>query len=172
MRNAVLTLVAVGILVGTAAIAVFVTPSEPVHIAEPTNIEVTAEKTAAVGVVEVHRSESCSCCGGHVDHLRDAGFDVVDVVHEGNDPVTEVKNLHGIPTSLWSCHTTLVGDYAVEGHVPADVILELVDAAPATDGVSLAGMPAGSPGMGGEKSETWQFTMFNEGTVADVLTER
>jgi hypothetical protein len=60
----------------------------------------------------------------------------------------------GIPQEAWSCHTALVDGYVVEGHVPAEAILRLLDERPDAVGLALPGMPADSPGMGGTP-ETW-----------------
>jgi hypothetical protein len=79
-----------------------------------------------------------------VDHLRTSGFtiDARDVVD-----VDAVKRKHGVPTALQSCHTALVEGYVVEGHVPADVIDQLLRERPKIRGLAVPGMPLGSPGM-------------------------
>ena len=58
-----------------------------------------------------------------------------------------IKAKHGVPTDLEACHTALVGNYVVEGHVPADVVLRLLRERPRILGVAVPGMPVGSPGM-------------------------
>jgi hypothetical protein len=52
---------------------------------------------------------------------------------------------------MQSCHTSVLGTYFVEGHVPMAALTRLMQDRPAIDGISLPGMPAGSPGMGGLK---------------------
>jgi hypothetical protein len=68
------------------------------------------------------------------------------------DP-TEYRRRHGIPDSLGGCHTAVVDDYAIEGHVPAQDIKRLLAERPKARGLSVPGMPAGAPGMetGGRK---------------------
>ncbi len=60
-----------------------------------------------------------------------------------------------MPESAGSCHTALVEGYVVEGHVPAGAILRLLEERPDAIGIALPGMPADSPGMGGDL-ETWE----------------
>lgn len=103
-----------------------------------------AQSANARPEVTVYKSPTCGCCSKWVDHLRSNGFtvDAVDV-----EDVDAVKRAHGVPPALGSCHTALVGGYVVEGHVPADAITRLLRERPASAGISVPGMPAGSPGM-------------------------
>lgn len=106
----------------------------------------------------VHLSPSCGCCAKWVDHMRRAGFEVE--LHHMND-VDPVKKEHNVPQKLWSCHTGLVGGYAIEGHVPAPVVQRLLRERPAVAGVAVAGMPMGSPGMEhGEHKEPFDVVSF------------
>lgn len=102
----------------------------------------TAE-TSLPGVT-VHKSESCGCCKIWVDRLRDAGFPV-DVRNEDN--LDAVKQRVGIPYGMGSCHTAEVEGYFVEGHVPVEDIKRLLRERPDAKGLTVPGMPAGSPGM-------------------------
>jgi hypothetical protein len=102
----------------------------------------TAE-TSLPGVT-VHKSESCGCCRIWVDRLRDAGFPV-DVRNEDN--LNAVKQRVGIPYGMGSCHTAEVAGYFVEGHVPVEDIKRLLRERPDAKGLTVPGMPAGSPGM-------------------------
>lgn len=121
----------------------------------------STSSTGAQGLVmEVHRSELCDCCGGYTDYLTEHGVEVTEVIVE--DPVA-VKTSVGIPSDLFSCHTTFVEGYAVEGHVPIEVVLDLLEERPAVDAIALAGMPAGSPGMGGEKAGAWTIHAVTNG---------
>ena len=58
-----------------------------------------------------------------------------------------IKAKYGIPADLEACHTALVDGYAVEGHVPADLIVRLLRERPKVAGLAVPGMPPGSPGM-------------------------
>jgi hypothetical protein len=93
----------------------------------------------------VYKSPTCGCCNKWVDHIRAAGYDVktIDV-----DDVTPYKEKYGVPLDLASCHTGVIDGYAIEGHVPADVIDRLLKEKPkGAKALAVPGMPMGSPGM-------------------------
>lgn len=98
----------------------------------------------------LYRVPFCGCCDGHADHLRAHGYRVT-VVESRN--MTPIKKKYDVPQELEGCHTIDVGGYVVEGHVPANVIDRLLKERPAIRGISLPGMPDGSPGMSGTKKE-------------------
>lgn len=93
---------------------------------------------------EVYKTPTCGCCGDWVDHLRAAGFTVR--VHEVDD-MAPVRSRLGMPAALASCHTARIGDYVVEGHVPAADIRRLLASKIVALGLAVPGMPIGSPGM-------------------------
>ncbi|WP_294174655.1 DUF411 domain-containing protein [uncultured Sphingomonas sp.] len=90
------------------------------------------------------KSPSCGCCGKWVEHVEKHGFTVKTVATED---MTAVKQRLKVPANLASCHTTVVGGYVVEGHVPAADIKRLLATKPKARGIAVAGMPMGSPGM-------------------------
>jgi len=92
----------------------------------------------------VHKSPTCGCCGKWVDHMRAAGFSVE--VHD-SDNLGPVKEAVGVPYGKGSCHTAQVAGYFIEGHVPAADVLRLLREKPAAKGLTVPGMPLGSPGM-------------------------
>jgi hypothetical protein len=94
--------------------------------------------------VTVYKTATCGCCSMWVKHMREHGFDVraIDVEDMGR-----VKATYGVPAALESCHTSLVGGYVLEGHVPADTVRRLLRERPTAAGIAVPGMPAGSPGM-------------------------
>ncbi|MGV3493504.1 MAG: DUF411 domain-containing protein [Ramlibacter sp.] len=96
-------------------------------------------------LVEVWKDPNCGCCGDWVKHLEANGF-AVKVNAIGNEAM---RAKLGIPPQLASCHTAVVGGYAIEGHVPAREIRRLLQERPAAVGLSVPGMPVGSPGMDG-----------------------
>jgi hypothetical protein len=103
----------------------------------------------------LYKNPQCSCCETYADYLRENGFEVtVEPTHD----LPLMKRQYGVPAELEGCHTTLVDGYVVEGHVPVATILRLLSERPAIKGISLPGMPAGSPGMFGEK--TAPFTIY------------
>ena len=95
--------------------------------------------------VEVWKAPTCGCCGDWIRHLQSNGFDVI--THEvGN---VAIRARLGLPQALGSCHTATVNGYVIEGHVPASDIQRLLRERPAALGLTVPGMPVGSPGMDG-----------------------
>lgn len=107
---------------------------------------------------QVFRSPDCGCCGAWVSHLEQHGF-VVDVVM--SDEMEAVKDRHGVPVALRSCHTGLIEGYVIEGHVPAADIKRLLDQRPQAGGIAVPGMPVGSPGMEmGDQSDPFDVILW------------
>ena len=98
----------------------------------------------------VFLSPTCGCCYAYVRHLRRQGLRV-NVVEMAS--LSPKKQALGIPREMWSCHTTVIGDYIVEGHVPFEVVEKLLTEKPAIRGIALPGMPTGVPGMPGPKKQ-------------------
>lgn len=119
--------------------------------------------------IEVYKSPTCGCCGDWVRHLEENGFEV-DVTDTNN--MNQVKMDAGLKPQLASCHTAFVGDYVIEGHVPAADIRKLVETSPNVHGLTVPGMPAGSPGMEmGDRRDHYQVLMFNEAGQTRVFSE-
>lgn len=116
----------------------------------------------------VHKSESCSCCSQHQAHLEELRFTVVEEVYSDGS-LYDFKDAAGVPEDARSCHTTIVGDYVVEGHVPGEVIRQLLEDQPAIDGIALPGMPAGSPGMPGPAEGPLEILTIDAGQVVDTF---
>lgn len=97
--------------------------------------------------ITVYKSPSCGCCGAWVTHINANGFEakVINVDDQGR--LDEIKTTSGIPVAMRSCHMALVGTYAVEGHVPADLILKMLREKPSARGLAVPGMIVGTPGM-------------------------
>lgn len=110
-----------------------------------------------VPLIEVYKSPSCGCCGDWIKHLRANGFKVR--AHDINDS-GEYRRRYGVPDPLASCHTGVVAGYAIEGHVPAREIKRLLAERPKAAGLAVPGMPAGSPGMEGPKSDPYEVLLF------------
>ena len=106
----------------------------------------------------LYKNPQCGCCETYADYLRENGFEVtVKPTHD----LPLMKRQYGVPGELEGCHTTLVDGYVVEGHVPVNTLLRMLAEKPDIKGISLPGMPAGSPGMLGEKSGP--FTIYEIG---------
>ncbi len=105
-----------------------------------------APNTEGADVV-VYKTASCGCCSKWVEHLQKNGLDVAAVNVASTAPAREQA---GVPNRLGSCHTAVVGDYWVEGHVPAELVHRLMTERPIDiEGLAVPGMPTGSPGMEG-----------------------
>ncbi|MEO0759496.1 MAG: DUF411 domain-containing protein [Cyanobacteria bacterium J06648_16] len=103
-----------------------------------------ADLIAAAGEVTVFRSPTCGCCGQWAEHLQAAGFQIKDELTEDMDAV---KAQYNIPDGFSACHTAIVGDYVVEGHIPVEDVIRLLAEKPDIAGIAVPGMPIGSPGM-------------------------
>jgi hypothetical protein len=160
-----LTLAATAVIV---AVAVSTASPSPLTNDTLANAAETFDAKATPVTVTIHRSATCDCCGGHRDYLVAAGFSVTEEIHDAAE-MSGIKENLAIPRDLWSCHTTIVDGYAIEGHVPVDVIKALLVERLNVDGVALPAMPAGSPGMTGSKNETWTFHAFRDGKTAHVF---
>lgn len=114
--------------------------------------------------VMLYRSPTCGCCAQYEEYLKDEGFAVESEIV---DDMATIKERHGVPADAEACHTSLIGDYVVEGHVPIEVIEKLLDEQPDIDGIALPGMPSGSPGMGGEKDGPWEILSIEDGTTTE-----
>jgi hypothetical protein len=92
----------------------------------------------------VYLSPTCGCCGKWADHMKAAGFAVTREVTSQLDSVPARRR---VPLTLRSCHTAVIGNYLIEGHVPVDLVQKLLKERPKIAGIAVPGMPAGSPGM-------------------------
>jgi len=120
--------------------------------------------------IVVYKTATCSCCGKWVSHLRDAGLKV-NVVNVSN--MQSIQAGVGVPRKLRSCHTAVVGDYWVEGHVPADLIQRLKAKRPANvRGIAVAGMPMGSPGMEGPNPVEYDIVAYDFNGRTSVYATR
>ena len=98
----------------------------------------------------LYKNPQCNCCEGYAAYLRQNGFEVD--VKPTND-LAEISQKAGVPEKYQGCHTTLVDGYVVDGHVPIEIVRKLLTERPAIAGITLPGMPTGSPGMTGEKTQ-------------------
>ena len=99
---------------------------------------------AATHVLKVYKNPSCGCCNAWIDHMRNAGF---QVVAKDTTDLRQIKNQLGIFSELRSCHTGVIDGYVIEGHVPAKEVTRLLRERPNAIGLAVPGMPVGSPGM-------------------------
>lgn len=96
------------------------------------------------------KNPQCGCCEGHAEHLRANGIDVKSVA---THDLALMRQEQGVPMELVGCHMMVIDGYVVEGHVSAAVVKRLLTERPPVKGISLPGMPIGSPGMEGPRTE-------------------
>ena len=118
--------------------------------------------------VMVNKSPTCGCCTGWVKHLEENGFKTIS--HNVQN-MAKYKQRAKLPHGMGSCHTAFVGDYAIEGHVPAIDIKRMLTEKPDIHGIAVPGMPMGSPGMEyGDLKDAYQVISYtNEGKL-DVFS--
>lgn len=104
--------------------------------------------SAAPDQAVLYKNPGCMCCEEYAKYLRTAGLDVKVV---STTKLTDIDEQHGVPLKLAGCHTMLLDGYVVSGHIPVDVIRKLLAERPPIQGITLPGMPLGSPGMAGAK---------------------
>jgi hypothetical protein len=113
--------------------------------------------------VTVFKDPNCGCCKEWVEHLRKHGF---AVTAKDTSDINGPKRTARVPERLYSCHTAFVGGYVVEGHIPAADIQRLLAEKPKVAGIAVPGMPAGSPGMEGNRKDKYDVMAFNrDGTT-------
>lgn len=119
--------------------------------------------------MRVHRSASCTCCSKWLEHVRKHGFQVEDVLEDDMDAV---KDALRIPRDLRSCHTAEVSGHVVEGHVPAGDIKRLLGSSEGPYGLSVPGMPSGTPGMEmGNRNTAFSVIGFDKNGKRSVYSD-
>ncbi|MCE0734599.1 hypothetical protein LWH48_17725 [Halomonas sp. G15] len=115
----------------------------------------------------LYKNPQCGCCDEYARQLEALGVEVTVV---DDVPIGQVKERAGLPYGLGSCHTIEMGEYIIEGHVPFEAVEKLFEEHPDTDGIGLAGMPIGTPGMPGPKQGDWSVYQFRAGEAQPYMT--
>ena len=118
-------------------------------------------------VVEVFKTPSCGCCYGYVLFLEKEKFKVKQTDMRS---LHTIKQKYNIPVEMQSCHTTIMGKYFIEGHVPFEAVNKLLKEQPNIDGIALPGMPIGTPGMPGEKEGPYVIYQLIDGKASVFMT--
>ena len=118
-------------------------------------------------IVEVFKTPSCGCCYGYVLFLEREKFKVKQTDMRS---LHSIKQKYNIPVEMQSCHTTIMGKYFIEGHVPLEAINKLLKEQPNIDGIALPGMPIGTPGMPGDKDEPYVIYQLIDGKFSIFMT--
>ncbi len=113
--------------------------------------------------IYVYKSPTCSCCHEWEAYMTAHGY----VVHSmPTENMAELKGQMKVPEAAWSCHTAVINGFVVEGHVPVEAVEALLASGSEIDGISLPGMPAGSPGMPGEKVGSFDVLALSGGEMS------
>ncbi len=101
----------------------------------------------------LYSSPNCSCCHNYVEYLENKGYSI-NFIRSDN----YLDYFKDVPQELYSCHIAFGEGYFTVGHIPEEILAKMFSEKPQLDGISLPGMPSGSPGMGGFKTST--FTIY------------
>jgi hypothetical protein len=118
--------------------------------------------------VQVYKTLTCGCCQKWVDYLRGRGY---AVAVSNVMSLDRVKQDNGVPSTVSSCHTAVVGEYFIEGHVPEEDISRLLAERPDIAGLAVPGMPIGSPGMEGPNARPYFVLAVHKDGKVSVFAE-
>ncbi|MDR8391209.1 DUF411 domain-containing protein [Aliifodinibius sp. S!AR15-10] len=120
--------------------------------------------------ITMYKNPGCQCCAKWADYLEANGFEVTE---EASPNMQAIKSQNNVPYDMGSCHTAVIGDYVVEGHVPVEDIKNLIEEQPDAKGLAVPGMPIGSPGMEmpGRPAEAYKVFLFQEDGSRQVYAQ-
>ena len=118
--------------------------------------------------IMVYKSPTCGCCKKWVKHLRNKGFEVKTKDYRDMKPI---KKTLGVKQQFQSCHTAKVGKYFIEGHVSASDIKKLLKEKPDIKGLTVPGMPMGSPGMEGHRKDKYNVLAIDKSNKATIFSK-
>ncbi|MFA7293305.1 MAG: DUF411 domain-containing protein [Rhodocyclaceae bacterium] len=118
--------------------------------------------------VEVYKSPYCGCCTEWSQHMLDSGFKVRNI---NVDDVPAARKKLGMPEQYGSCHTARIGNYVIEGHVPAADVKRLLKEKPQAVGLAAPGMPGGSPGMESAKKAPYEVLLVEKNGKSKVFAQ-
>ena len=162
MKLALYTGIAAVVIGAGATLAIQANESDQSSVAQ-------AESGKTVQAITIYKSPNCGCCQSWAEHLAANGFETRIVE---TDNLNEIKQEYDVPRDMASCHTALIGDLVIEGHVPAnDIVAYLEDPQFNTIGLSVPGMPHGTPGMETGRKDDYQVIAFNANGKQGVFRE-
>ncbi|HBM49745.1 MAG: DUF411 domain-containing protein [Marinobacter sp.] len=162
MKLALYTGIAAVVIGAGATLAIQANESDQSSVAQ-------AESGKTVQAITIYKSPNCGCCQDWAEHLAANGFETRIVE---TDNLNEIKQEYDVPRDMASCHTALIGDLVIEGHVPAnDIVAYLEDPQFNTIGLSVPGMPHGTPGMETGRKDDYQVIAFNANGKQGVFRE-
>ena len=117
--------------------------------------------------VTMYKNEGCMCCTRWAEHMNKEGFYVTEEITR---QLGAIKSEQGITNELASCHTAMIDGYVVEGHVPPADVQRLLEERPDAIGLSVPGMPEGSPGMEGPNPNPYDVLLINSDGSTSVFS--
>jgi len=117
--------------------------------------------------VTMYKNEGCMCCTRWAEHMNKEGFYVTEEISR---QLGAIKSEQGITNELASCHTAMIDGYVVEGHVPPADVQRLLEERPDAIGLSVPGMPEGSPGMEGPNPNPYDVLLINSDGSTSVFS--
>lgn len=157
--------------IGVLALAIIVIATGALLYTNQVNKNTASEHMVMFGedyTVTMYKDPNCGCCTGYAEALRREGFEVI--IEETRD-LASVKQTHNIPPERESCHTSIIGDYIVEGHVPLEAVNKLLTERPDIAGIGLPSMPIGTPGMPGLKTAPYEvYQLSATGDISPYVT--
>lgn len=114
----------------------------------------------------VYKDPNCGCCHEWSNAMAAAGF---SVDARDTDDLAAVKARLGVPADLEGCHTAVIEEYYLEGHVPLEAVQRLLRERPPVRGLAVPGMPSGSLGMGGDPQASYDVYAIPSGTEAPYV---
>ena len=153
------------IVLAAGATTLVIQANEPTESSTP----MAAAETTSGPAITIYKSPNCGCCQSWAEHLDANGFETTVVE---TDDLNEIKQQYNVPREAASCHTALIGDVVIEGHVPADdIVAYLENPQFNTLGLSVPGMVQGNPGMETGKKEDYQVIAFSANGQQSVFRE-
>lgn len=125
---------------------------------------------AAGKAITVYKNPWCDCCDGWADAMRKAGYSMTTV---DMDDLSPIRKKAGVPAAMEGCHSAEIDGYFLEGHVPPEAVGRLLSERPGIAGLSVPGMPVGSPGMGDDPRAKYEvFAVSRDASVPPVVYYR
>lgn len=118
--------------------------------------------------IQLFKSTSCGCCDVYTSYLTKFSTTPLEVTLVEN--TAPIKEKYNVPVALRSCHTTIIGEYFIEGHMPVEAINKLLAEKPDILGIALPGMPSGAPGMPGSKTGPFViYAVQKDGSYSEFM---
>jgi len=170
MKNASMVAIGIAAIIGLSAFFLSQNPTDGTTGNQQSEAKPATPGELALPLVTVYKSASCGCCAEWIEHMKDSGF---PVEFHNQENLQEHKVRAGLGPGMGSCHTAFVGDYAIEGHVPADDVKRLLKEKPDISGLTAPGMPMQSPGMApkGSKPAGYDVIAYKDGEKVGAFSQ-